>query len=158
MGLPVPFFAAKMIGKVVSKEIDKRYFGGHLGEVTHLYSQVMFYYSIYRALTITKRRSGKAMAEQFADALREAIPVRTGRLRDSVRVVEGKNGNYTVKVGGTPETMIRFSNNNAVFDLALGIEYGTTKRAAHPYFRPTQAKFKKQIEQNLIKQIQQDFG
>lgn len=150
--------AAKVVGSIVKEKVDRKYFGGALGRSTHLINNALFLYKLHRALTLVKKGSGKSLADEVADAVRQAVPVRTGTLRDSVRVIERKDGIFTVIVGGTPETMKPFRGGAVTFDLALGTEYGTTKGPAHPFFWPTVQPFQKRIEKSLGGAIEQEFG
>lgn len=174
---------AKIVGSIIAEQADRRYFGGSLGQATHTVKQAVFLYKLARALTIVKHREGRALADEVADAVRGAVPVRSGALRDSVRVIENKNGTFTVRVGGTPETMKPYGGRrgqtnrevreqigavtvtdqgggsySVVFDEALAVEYGTTRMAAQPFFWPAVRPFEKRIEKSLAGAIEKEFS
>ena len=76
-------------------------------------------------------------AEQVAERIRAAAPERSGDLAASVRV-EREGDQVAIKAGGTPETTGRgkTGSQDAVFDYAVAVEYGTGKMAAEPFFYP----------------------
>lgn len=149
---------AKVVGSILTKQIDHRFFGGTLERATETFETALFLYKLGRALSVIKKREGRALADEVADAVRDAVPVKSGELRDSVRVIERKDGIFTVIVGGTPETMKPFREGAVTFDLALGVEYGTSKQSAQPFFWPTVRPFQKRIEKSLAGKIEQEFG
>jgi hypothetical protein len=95
---------------------------------------------------------GKALAE----AIREAAPEDEGDLRESVRCEPDpkRYPGVVVVIGGTPETMKPFDG--GVFDEALGLEYGTTKRAAHPFVWPTVQRERDGIESRAGAEVGED--
>lgn len=147
--------AAKIVGTVLGDAFEKRFFGSK--EAAETFHRTLFKLRLARALLSTKKTNGKKEAERIAEDVRVEVPVDTGQLRDSIRVVESKRGAKVI-AGGTPETMKPFPKGGGVFDQALGIEYGTSKRPAQPYYWPVMRKNEKHIERSLAKAIEDEVG
>lgn len=136
---------ARMVGSI----IDKRFLGGQVTQLTERYNKALFVFKLVQALRTEVNGEALKLAEEVADAVRDRVPVDTGELKASVRVVPNKRGARVVE-GGTPATMKPIRKGGpAEFDQALGIEYGTTERPAHPHFWPSVRPFEKKIEKSL---------
>ena len=80
----------------------------------------------------------KKEADRLADAIKAAAPVRTGKLRDSVKVRRTRNElTLYVTAGGDDTTKEVRSGSGVEYDYALATEYGTSKENAQPFFYPT---------------------
>jgi HK97 gp10 family phage protein len=88
-----------------------------------------------------KRQLAAAIKEQadgLAEAIKAAAPVRSGKLRDSVKVRRRKNELDLEVTAGGDDTIKELRQGAGVdYDYALATEYGTTKEAAEPFFYPT---------------------
>lgn len=80
----------------------------------------------------------KAQAERLADAIRNAVPVKTGALRKSIQVRRTRNElKFYVTAGGDETGKEVRAGSGVATDYALHLEYGTTKMRAQPFFYPT---------------------
>lgn len=88
-----------------------------------------------------KRQLAAAIKEQadgLAEAIKAAAPVRSGRLRDLVKVRRKKNDlDLEVTAGGDDTSKALGHGSGLDYDYALATEYGTTKGDAEPFFYPT---------------------
>ena len=69
----------------------------------------------------------RQMIEAMADQIKANCPTKTGALKNSIHVAEGKN-----RHGPSQEVVI---GNDSV-DYAMHVEYGTSREPAHPFVRP----------------------
>lgn len=99
------------------------------------------------------------MAEQMADDMRAAVPVATGALRDSIRTERAEKPYPAVLIiaGGTPETMKQMGR-GVVFDQAVGVEYGTTKMEAQPFFMPVVEDYRRNKQDELVSDLDAELG
>jgi len=80
----------------------------------------------------------KAIADQLASDIRAAAPTESGKLQSSVRVQRGKDTLELLVLAGGPSTTKEVRKGSGVsYDYALGIEFGTTKMEAQPFFYST---------------------
>lgn len=92
----------------------------------------------------------KAEADRLADAIKAAAPVKTGRLRDSVKVRRTRNElTLYVTAGGDETTKEVRSGSGVEYDYALATEYGTSKENAQPFFYPTARELEPSIRENI---------
>jgi HK97 gp10 family phage protein len=117
----------------------------------------------------------KAEADRLADAIKAAAPVKTGKLRDSVKVRRTRNeltlyvtagGEETTRMYGrdtdyASDVVIDGRSNKGIakrrkgegrgvsFDYALATEYGTSKENAQPFFYPTARELEPSIRENI---------
>lgn len=83
----------------------------------------------------------------LAEAMKQVVPVRTGKTKGTIRVERGKRGDrFWVKAGGPATT-------EGGFDTATASEWGTQKETAKPWFYSTWRKNRKQIRAGLEKEI-----
>jgi HK97 gp10 family phage protein len=83
-------------------------------------------------------RTIKGQADGLAEAIREVAPVRTGKLRDSVKVRRRRNElDFEVTAGGDETTREAREGSGVMVDYAVFTEYGTTHEEAEPFFYPT---------------------
>lgn len=101
----------------------------------------------------------KEQADELASAIKAEAPVKTGRLRDSVKVRRGRNTLELVVTAGGEETTTQFQRDTAyvrevrvgrgedttgiaraesgpgvTYDYSLAIEFGTSRQPAQPFF------------------------
>lgn len=112
-------------------------------------------------------------ADRLADAVKAAAPVKTGALRDSVKVRRTRNdltlyvtagGEATTKyydrsTGYEREVIIDGRSNEGIakqangagvsYDYSLAIEYGATDHPAEPFFYPTVRAMEDEINANI---------
>lgn len=150
-------FVLQMVGSVLGKKADEKLLGGFLGRNIERVEKGMFYIRLARAVLIVKKAHAAEIANEIVEAVKAEVPVREGHLRDSVRFVGNSKGGRIV-AGGTPETMKKFRDGAATFDQALGIEYGTTKNPAHPFFWSVLRRYEKKLEKRLGTKLEQEFG
>lgn len=92
----------------------------------------------------------KAEADRLADAIKAAAPVKTGKLRDSVKVRRTRNElTLYVTAGGEETTKEVRSGSGVEYDYALATEYGTSKENAQPFFYPTARELEPSIRENI---------
>jgi hypothetical protein len=78
-------------------------------------------------------------ADKLADAIQDAAAEGpTGHLKESVRVEDGRDDLEKIVKAGGPLTTTELRGGSGVgYDHALGIEFGTSKMPAQPFFYPT---------------------
>lgn len=92
----------------------------------------------------------KKEADRLADAIKAAAPVKTGKLRDSVKVRRTRNElTLYVTAGGVDTTKEVRSGSGVEYDYALATEYGTSKENAQPFFYPTARELEPSIRENI---------
>lgn len=153
--MAIGFFAAKLVGNILGDKIDHKYFGGRAGKTIELTNQAIFYARLLKAIRTVKNSNGKSAAEKIAEELKGAVPVDTGKLRESVRVVTDEGGSRVIE-GGTADTLKRLKSGGE-FDQALAVEYGTQKMPAQPHYWPTMRSNEKAIESSLRDAIEEEF-
>lgn len=83
----------------------------------------------------------------LAEAMKQVVPVKTGKTKGTIRVERGKRGDrFYVKAGGSATT-------EGGFDTATASEWGTQKETAKPWFYPTWRRNKKQIRAGIEHEI-----
>jgi HK97 gp10 family phage protein len=92
----------------------------------------------FRDVTFKMKRELVTVIKEQADGLAEAIkaetPVKTGRLRDSVKVRRGRNTLELVVTAGGDETTVSERGPSGAYDYSLAVEFGTSKLVAQPFF------------------------
>jgi hypothetical protein len=90
-----------------------------------------------RGLKTKSFSSSVELINQMGSKVAAMIPVDTGNLKSTVRVVtDAARGRASLLVGG-PKTTRKVRAGAAVdYDYAVGVEYGTQKMKAQPYFWP----------------------
>jgi HK97 gp10 family phage protein len=93
-------------------------------------------------------------ADRLANAIKAKAPVRTGALRDSVKVRRAK-GDLTLEVtaGGSSTTHGERGPHGAA-DYALFTEFGTRKEPAQPFFYSTARAMQAEITDNITQAIE----
>ena len=90
------------------------------------------------------------IADDLADDIRAATPVKTGAMRDSVKVRRGRNElSLYVEAGGPATTKEVRKGSSAEYDYALATEFGTQKEPAKPFFYTTYNARKDDVAQQL---------
>lgn len=80
----------------------------------------------------------KDIADRLASDIKQATPVKTGKLRDSVRVRRGRNTlELYVEAGGVDTTKMVREGSGVDYDYALGVEFGNLHAPAQPFFYNT---------------------
>lgn len=97
----------------------------------------------------------KAEADRLADAIKAAAPVKTGALRDSVKVRRTRNDlTLYVTAGGDATTREIRQGSGEPYDYALATEYGTSKENAQPFFYPTVRAMEDDINANIAAAVE----
>jgi HK97 gp10 family phage protein len=92
----------------------------------------------------------RAEADRLAAAIKAKAPVKTGALRNSVRVRRKRNDlELEVVAGGTETTKEVRSGSGKPYDYALATEYGTTRESAQPFFYNTARAMQDEIRDNI---------
>jgi HK97 gp10 family phage protein len=80
--------------------------------------------------------------DEFVATAKRLAPVEDGNLRDSIRAEDKTDLGVTVKAGGPATTR---NTTKYPYDYALGVEFGTQKSPAQPYFYPAYRLVKKRV-------------
>lgn len=122
----------------------------------------------------------KQQADELAAAIKAAAPVKTGKLRDSVKVRRGRNTLELMVTAGGEDTTTEFQRNAAyqrevkvgagektsgvaraesgpgiTYDYSLAIEFGTSRQSAQPFFWRTYRAKRPDIEQAINDAVEQ---
>lgn len=108
-----------------------------------------------RALTTDMQNNANSAVADAAATLAATIatraPVRTGRLRESVRVERGRvPGQLIVKAGGPLTTRETRAGSGQSYDYALATEFGTVNEAAEPFFYPTARELNGRLRERIV--------
>jgi hypothetical protein len=114
----------------------------------------------------------EAQANALADLMRRVAPVRSGNLRQSIRVERNINKHalsFSIKAGG-PLTTVDARQHGFVtafraaragkaikFDYSRAIEFGRVGAAAHPFFFSSYRLAKKKIRSSVQKKITREL-
>jgi HK97 gp10 family phage protein len=104
-----------------------------------------------------KRQLATAIAQEaarLATAIKAAAPVRTGKLRESVKVRRAKRDLTLEVTAGGDSTTHGERGPHGVGDYALFQEYGTRHSPAHPFFYTTARAMQADINANIAKAVQ----
>lgn len=89
-------------------------------------------------------------ARALGQAIQRVAPADIGKLRQSVRIEGGRFGDrFYVKAGGQMTTRPVREGVSATYDYALGVEFGTVKMKAQPFFYPTYRTNRKQMRRSI---------
>jgi len=89
-------------------------------------------------------------AHALVQAMQRVAPADIGNLRESVRIEGGRFGDrFYVKAGGPTTTRPVREGVSATYDYALGIEFGTAKMKAKPFFYPTYRANRAQMRRSI---------
>ncbi|MGN6117751.1 MAG: HK97-gp10 family putative phage morphogenesis protein [Nitrobacter sp.] len=108
-----------------------------------------------------KRRLAQKIAteaDRLANAIKAAAPVRTGALRDSVKVRRRKNDTDLEVVAGGSTTVHGKAGPHGVADYSLFVEYGTQEHPAQPFFYNTARAMQGEIRENIEDAVQEAFN
>ena len=97
----------------------------------------------------------KVEADRLAEAIKAAAPVKTGALRDSVKVRRRRNDLDLEVTAGGDQTIHGTRGPHGAADYSLFVEYGTTQNPAQPFFYPTARSMEKEIRQNIENAIEE---
>lgn len=92
-------------------------------------------------------------AEATADLMRRAAPVKTGKLRDSVRVEDGAHELQAVIRAGGSATTVTARAGQGKYDYSLGVEFGTSQGPAEPFFWPSYRLRKRQARSAITRAV-----
>ncbi|MDB5733337.1 MAG: hypothetical protein JWQ03_3232 [Variovorax sp.] len=76
------------------------------------------------------------IAAQMVSDMKGRVPVESGALRDSIRWFPAKKKPGVIIQAGGSQATLKPSKGGFRFEEVLGIEYGTTKMRAQPFFYP----------------------
>lgn len=76
-------------------------------------------------------------ADKLVVDMKAAAPVRTGKLRESIRKEQGTDGRSVLVKAGGPLTTRPARSGKGDYDYALGTEFGTSKERPEPFFYST---------------------
>lgn len=101
----------------------------------------------------------RSIADELADLIRSAAPVKTGNLRESIKVIRGrKTLELFVVAGGDNTQKEARRGSGVVYDYALSQEFGTSRMPANPFFYSTyrehRDEFAKKIEDAVSRAIE----
>ena len=96
-----------------------------------------------RAILIISGEALKLASEVCVSEAQRLAPVKTGRLRDSIRILED-GGGYTV-VGSD-------------LHYAPYVEYGTSRMAPKPYLRPAAERARDSVEEFFVEVVSREAG
>lgn len=93
-------------------------------------------------------------AEELRDAIAEAAPVASGKLKESVRVTRGRNTlQLFVDAGGDLTTKEVRAGSGTSYDYALAQEFGNEHQAANPFFYSTYFERRDAIRQRISDKV-----
>lgn len=113
--------------------------------------------ALFRALPLAARKgTSRALLEaatELAAAIKRAVPVDHGDLRDSVRVKRGKRQDQSrgrnQDAGTDPDLTVRVTEGDRKTFYAPFVEFGTKDRPAHPHFWPTYRANKRRLSRRI---------
>src|SRR5262245_10926966 len=89
-------------------------------------------------------------ANRLVDLMRTAVPVKSGKLRQSIRVEPGPNKvSRRVVAGGKLTTVEVRSGSGVAYDYARAVEFGTVNERAQSFFWPSYRLMKRSIKSAL---------
>ena len=92
----------------------------------------------------------KQEADGLASAIKAKAPVKTGKLRDSVKVRRRRNELELEVIAGGEATSVEVRKGSGEdYDYALAVEYGTTAAPAQPFFYNTARGLMPDIRENI---------
>lgn len=97
----------------------------------------------------------KGEADRLASAIKAKAPVRTGKLRDSVKVRRRRNELEFEVVAGGDATVNGTAGPGGEADYALFVEYGTVNKPAQPFFYSTARAMQPKIRENIERAIEE---
>jgi HK97 gp10 family phage protein len=98
-------------------------------------------------------------AERLAATQRSVVKVKTGKLKQSIRVEKGRRPlQYLVKAGGKLTTREVRKGSGKPYDYSLGTEFGNEQVNAQPFFFPTYRLMKKKIKSAIARKVKPAIG
>lgn len=96
----------------------------------------------------------RKQGERLADLMRRSVPVETGKLKRSIRVEPGRNKvSVRVMAGGELTTVEVRGGSGIPYDYSRGVEFGTAKSTAEPFFWPSYRLLKRPIRSSLSRAV-----
>lgn len=93
-------------------------------------------------------------ADELVKEMKKTAPVKSGALRDSIRVEAGDQPlTYVVKAGGEKTTKPVRDGAKATYDYSLGIEFGTVDTERQAFFYPSYRKLSKRIKRRIDREL-----
>ena len=115
-------------------------------------------FKLQRALAQDLRR----IADNLSDAIKDATPVDTGALKNSVRVRRGRHTlEYYVEAGGQNSWENQYGAGRgaqARYDYSLAIEFGTKKMEAKPFFYKTYRERRDAMREEIAQAVYEASG
>lgn len=101
----------------------------------------------------------REQAERLAATQRSVVKVKSGKLKQSIRVEKGRRPlQYLVKAGGKLTTKEVRSGSGKPYDYSLGTEFGNEQVGAQPFFFPTYRLMKKKIKSAIARKVKPAIG
>lgn len=95
-------------------------------------------------------------AQRVVSEMKAIAPVKTGRLRDSIRMEQGRTkATIVIRAGGPTTTVPVRQGQSATYDYALAQEWGTQKQPAGPFFYPIWRKGRQRTRRNINRAMKQ---
>jgi HK97 gp10 family phage protein len=92
----------------------------------------------------------RKQADRLVAVMKSVVPVRTGKLRDSIRTAPGSNKVQMRVMAGGPTTTVEVRKGSGVpYDYARAVEWGTSQEHAQPFFWPSYRLMKRPIRSAL---------
>lgn len=94
-------------------------------------------------------------AEDMANLMRSRAPVRSGALRDSIKVTNFSRGGIgaVITAGGAATTKPVRNGQSATYDYALANELGTQDMLAQPFFYPSYRQRRPKVRRGMTKAV-----
>lgn len=105
------------------------------------------------------RREVQAEAEAMADEMKQGAPFETGALHSSIRTEDASSDTWirwSVRAGGklTTKAVRNSEKGNApMYDYAWGVEFGTSRSSAQPFFYPVYRRRKRRFRARLMREL-----
>lgn len=104
--------------------------------------------AVVEAAKKTVQPSLSSGADELVAAQKSLAPVKTGKLRDSVRKELAPPYRVRVRAGG-PTTTVAARQGQGEYDYAIGAEFGTSDTEAQSFFWPAYRLLKRRIRSRL---------
>lgn len=104
-----------------------------MGDTTQFHAMIR---RVTRAALPAAFEASIKAAEAMADNMRRAVPMESGKLRESIRIEPMPPRIVYIKAGGPLTTKPVRKGFKGTYDYALAQEFGTRKERARPFFWP----------------------
>lgn len=105
------------------------------------------------------KRDAQVEAEAMADEMKRGAPYETGALQVSIRTEDASTDTWirwVVRAGGKLTTKpVRNSEkgNAPMYDYVFGVEFGTSRSPAQPFFYPVYRRRKRRFRARLMREL-----